>query len=149
MELPESLLTVFSAEIERRNGRPIVELPERELRVGELEVGESYRIAVLPQPETKTNSTRPPSSSRPPAERSHRSRGRRQEATEPPVEEGERCEVEIEDVGEQGDGIARVGPGYVVFVPDTAIGDRVTVEITQAQDNFAFAEVVEGEPLSG
>lgn len=140
MELPESLLTVFSARVEHRGGVPIVELPERELDLGELEVGESYRIAVLPQPGTSTES----------AGTDARREGRRsKERSEPPVEEGERCEVEIEDVGEQGDGIARVGPGYVVFVPNTAVGDRVTVEITKAQDNFAFAEVVEGEPLSG
>lgn len=139
MELPDSLLTVFSAEIERRNGRPIVELPERELQVGELEAGEAYRIAILPQPgagTTRSSGSDSRGGSRP-----------RQQTGEPPVEEGERCEVEIEDVGEQGDGIARVGPGYVVFVPNTTVGDRVTVEITEAQDNFAFAEVVQGEPL--
>lgn len=141
MELPESLLTVFSAEIEQRNGKPVVELPERELTVGELEIGESYRIAVLPQPETSSGETE---SSRRDARRGQQ---RHQQTAEPPVEEGERCEVEIEDVGEQGDGIARVGPGYVVFVPNTTVGDRVTVEITQAQENFAFAEVVQGEPL--
>lgn len=142
MELPESLLTVFSAEIERRNGRPIVELPERELQVGELEEGRAYRIAILPQPGTNAGSTKSTGNA-------GRKRKRRAKQTgEPPVEEGERCEVEIEDVGEQGDGIARVGPGYVVFVPNTAVGDRVTVEITDAQDNFAFAEVVQGEPIS-
>lgn len=70
------------------------------------------------------------------------------DSSEPPVEEGELREVEIEDTGEKGDGIARVGPGYVVFVSDTKVGDRVTVRITQARDNFAFAEVVEAEPVS-
>ncbi|PSP79057.1 deoxyribonuclease [Halobacteriales archaeon QS_1_68_20] len=141
MELPESLLTVFSAKVEHRGGAPVVELPQRELDLGELQAGESYRIAVFPQPETSTEST----DEAPRRDDQRRSRN----TSEPPVEEGEQCEVEIEDVGEQGDGIARVGPGYVVFVPETDVGDRVTVEITKAQDNYAFAEVIEGEPLSG
>ncbi len=140
MELPESLLTVFSAKVEHRGGVPVVELPQRELDLGELEAGKSYRVAVFPQPETATESN---------DQDSRRRQRRSRETSEPPVEEGEQCEVEIEDVGEQGDGIARVGPGYVVFVPETTVGDRVTVEITKAQDNYAFAEVVEEEPLSG
>lgn len=65
------------------------------------------------------------------------------EAPEPPVKEGERREVEIEDIGEQGDGIARVKRGYVIIVPDTEIGERVTVEITKVRQNVAFAEVLE------
>ena len=65
-----------------------------------------------------------------------------------PVGAGDRIEVDVVDVGDQGDGIARIGPGYVVFVPETTVGDRVTVEITEARDNFAFGTVREGEPIS-
>jgi predicted RNA-binding protein with TRAM domain len=60
-----------------------------------------------------------------------------------PVEEGEERTVEIEDIGEQGDGITRVERGFVVIVPDTEQGERVTVEITDVRENVAFAEVVE------
>lgn len=144
MELPDDVLALYTAEIESRNGRPSIEIPERELAVGELDAGERYRIAVLPPRETE--------SSRDNGDTSGRGRGRARTPAradgEPPVEEGEVREVEIEDVGDQGDGIARIGPGYVVFVPETNIGDRVKAEITQARENFAFAEVVEGEPLS-
>jgi len=140
MEIPETLLTMYSGEIEERNGSPIVSLPDRELETGNLEVGETYRIAVFARTGVDADAT----SDRPP-----RQSNRHDDAEEPPVEEGELCEVEIEDTGEQGDGIARVGPGYVVFVSDTQVGDRVTVRITQARDNFAFAEVVEAEPVSG
>ncbi|MFB6228823.1 MAG: TRAM domain-containing protein, partial [Halobacteriales archaeon] len=45
--------------------------------------------------------------------------------------------------GDQGDGLARVGPGYVVFVPDTEIGQQPLVRIETVRENFAFAEVVE------
>lgn len=140
MEIPETLLTMYSGEIEERNGSPIVSLPDRELETGNLEVGETYRIAVFARTDTTADAT---------SEQPRRQPDRRGDTDEPPVEEGELCEVEIEDTGEQGDGIARVGPGYVVFVSDTQVGDRVTVRITQARDNFAFAEVVEAEPVSG
>lgn len=131
---------MFSAEIEERSGEAVVALAERELELGDLTVGETYRIAVLSRSETKSGTTE----SAPTHERR-----RTQETSEPPVERGEHREFEIEDTGDKGDGIARVGPGYVVFVPDTEVGDRVTVEITQVRENFAFAEVVEAEPVSG
>lgn len=135
---PETLLTVFSAEIEERGGDPVVGLPDREVDLGDLTVGETYRVAVFSRSETGTTDGAPT-----------RERRRTQETSEPPVERGELREFEIEDTGDKGDGIARVGPGYVVFVPDTEVGDRVTVEITQVRENFAFAEVVEAEPVSG
>jgi predicted RNA-binding protein with TRAM domain len=51
--------------------------------------------------------------------------------------------VEIEDIGEQGDGITRVERGFVVIVPDTEQGERVNIEITDVGENVAFAEVTE------
>jgi len=51
--------------------------------------------------------------------------------------------VEIEDLGKQGDGIARVERGYVIIVPDTEVGERVKIEVTEVKSNFAVGEVVE------
>lgn len=59
-----------------------------------------------------------------------------------PVEEGKTYEVNIDDVGSKGDGIARV-EGFVVFVPETDIGERVEVEINSVGRKFAFGEVTE------
>ena len=59
-----------------------------------------------------------------------------------PIQEGEEYEVKIEDVGKEGDGITRV-EGFVVFVPDTKVGDEVKVKITSVRRRFAFAEKVE------
>ncbi|WP_169718995.1 TRAM domain-containing protein [Haloplanus natans] len=56
--------------------------------------------------------------------------------------EGEERRLQIEDVGDKGDGIARVGPGYVVFVSDTEISQQPLVRITTVRENFAFAEVL-------
>lgn len=60
----------------------------------------------------------------------------------PPVEQGEIIDVEIESLGDQGDGMVKVGPGYVIIVPETTINDRVSVRITDTKYTVAFAEVV-------
>lgn len=59
-----------------------------------------------------------------------------------PVSEGEEYKVNINAVGEKGDGIAKV-KGFVLFVPKTKKGDYVKIKITKVLKNVAFAEVVE------
>lgn len=59
-----------------------------------------------------------------------------------PVSEGEVVEVEIDDLGSKGDGIARV-EGFVVFVPGGEVGETYEVEVTSVGRKFAFAEIVE------
>ncbi len=59
-----------------------------------------------------------------------------------PVREGDRLEVEIDDVGHEGDGITRVG-GYTVFVPGTEAGETVEIRITDVKPRFGFAERVD------
>lgn len=59
-----------------------------------------------------------------------------------PVEEGKTYTVTVEDLGSKGDGIARV-EGFVVFVPETEVGETVKVEINSVGRKFAFGEVVE------
>ncbi|MEG3224239.1 MAG: deoxyribonuclease [Methanobacteriales archaeon Met13] len=58
-----------------------------------------------------------------------------------PIAEGEEYEVKIEDLGKEGDGITHVD-GFVVFIPDTKVGDEVKVRITSVRRRFAFAEKV-------
>lgn len=57
----------------------------------------------------------------------------------PPVEDCKVRNVKIEDIGEQGEGIARVARGYVIIVPETEKGERVTVETTNLRENVAFS----------
>lgn len=59
-----------------------------------------------------------------------------------PVSEGEVVEVEIDDLGSKGDGIARV-EGFVVFVPGGEVGETYDVEVTSVGNKFAFAEITE------
>ena len=58
-----------------------------------------------------------------------------------PVEEGETYDVTIEDLAREGDGIARVS-GFVIFVPETQVGDEVTIKVTRVLRKFAFGELV-------
>jgi len=57
------------------------------------------------------------------------------------LNEGEQIKVRIEDIGKQGDGIARV-QGLVVFVAGAKPGDEVEVRIVRLGKNCAFAEKV-------
>ncbi|MBE0521454.1 MAG: TRAM domain-containing protein [Candidatus Methanoperedenaceae archaeon] len=59
-----------------------------------------------------------------------------------PVTAGETYEVSIEDVAREGDGIARV-EGFVIFVPGTKVGDKVTIKVNKVMRKFAVAEKVE------
>ncbi|MHC1623050.1 MAG: TRAM domain-containing protein [Candidatus Methanospirareceae archaeon] len=58
-----------------------------------------------------------------------------------PINVGETYDVTIEDVGREGDGIARV-EGFVCFVPNTKKGDNVKIRITKVSRRVGFAEVV-------
>jgi predicted RNA-binding protein with TRAM domain len=59
-----------------------------------------------------------------------------------PVDEGEITEVEIEDLGSKGDGIARK-EGFVIFVPGGEVGETYEVEVTSVGRKFAFGEINE------
>ncbi len=59
----------------------------------------------------------------------------------PPVKEGETYDVAIEDIGKEGDGVAKI-ENFVVFIPDTKVGDEVEIKITKVLRTLAFGEVV-------
>lgn len=61
--------------------------------------------------------------------------------TSVPVEEGKVYEAKIEDIGREGDGLARI-QNFVVFVPGTKVGDAIKVRITKVHRRMAFGEVV-------
>jgi len=131
MDISDQLQCLFSGKVEERNGSYMIEIPEQELRLGNLEADETYRVAVLPSPTTSQSIT---TNTDPQPE---------QASQTPPVEKGEQRTVEIEDIGDQGDGITRVERGFVVIVPDTKQSERVTIEITDVRENVAFADVVD------
>ena len=58
-----------------------------------------------------------------------------------PVREGKEVDVVIDDIGSRGDGIARI-QSFLVFVPQTKIGERLRVKIVRVKGRFAIAEKI-------
>jgi len=136
IEISDSLRSLFSAQIEERDGSYVIDIPTSEIEHDTLAADETYRIALLASESStgqKAQQEQPQSAAQ---ETTPTSDG-------PPVDEGEVREVTIETTGDQGDGIAKVERGYVVIVPGGQPGDELTVEIEQVQENVAFASIAE------
>ena len=127
MEISDEFLCLFSAEVEETEDRFVVEVPRREVEDGAVASGDTYRVALVAGETTASSASESEPSDEP----------------QPPVEEGEIRYVEIEDLGKQGDGIARVERGYVIIVPDTEVGERVKIEITEVKSNFAVGQIID------
>ncbi len=56
-----------------------------------------------------------------------------------PIWKSQELEVVVNDIGSQGDGIARIY-GYMIFVPGGKVGERVKVKIKSVGGKFAVAE---------
>ena len=134
VEISEQLECLFSGSVDQDSGSYRIEVPKREIDNGSIILGETYRVAIL---STETTDEESDSQSQSPSSTS-------ETATQsPPVESGDKRTLTIESVGDQGDGIAKVERGYVVIVPGARPGDEVEVEIQNARENVAFAEVIE------
>lgn len=131
MEISDQLRCLFSGQIEEKTGTYTIEIPKREVQSGALTPDETYRIAVLA---THTDNR---------AETAETHREKETTPSGPPVQEGDTRTVEIEDIGDQGDGLTRVERGFVVIVPETEPGERVSINIRDVRDNVAFGEVIE------
>lgn len=59
-----------------------------------------------------------------------------------PVKEGDELEVDIENIGEKGDGIARIR-GFIIFIPGTSRGDKVKIRVTKILKRVGFGELLE------
>jgi len=132
VEISEKLLCLFSAEVSDDGDSYVVEVPRREVDTGSIQPGETYRVALIAAEESAESSEDDATTKAP-------------NEPQPPVESGEIRYVEIEDIGKQGDGIARVERGYVIIVPGAEIGERVKVEISEVKSNFAVGEIIDEE----
>ncbi len=56
-----------------------------------------------------------------------------------PVRAGDTIDITIEDVGDEGDGIAKV-EGFTLFVRSGETGDEFTVEVTDVKPRYGFAK---------
>ena len=134
MEISDKLLCLFSTEISTEDDRYIIEIPRQEIQTGDIDPDDVYRVALISrdrEQESKSGNDTRPAESSPPSE------------PQPPVDVGETRYVEIEDIGKQGDGIARVERGYVIIVPGAEVGERVKIEVSEVKSNFAVGEIIE------
>lgn len=151
VELFDSIKLLFETSIEEEQDRYVISIPKDLLSEGSLSLGETYRVALLTLPNRSSQSSLSPktdnqsvdigSSSEAVSDTSDQQFSSNS-PTEPPVEEGEIRSVNIDSLGDQGDGIAKVERGFVVIVSDTQPGDQLKVEITDVKSNVAFAEPV-------
>ena len=58
-----------------------------------------------------------------------------------PIEVGKEYELEVTEISNQGDGIARVR-GFIVFVKKGKIGQKPKVKIVRVGNTFAVAKIV-------
>jgi predicted RNA-binding protein with TRAM domain len=135
MEISDNLLCLFTDQVEETKDSYQITVPDQEIDHETIAAGETYRVVLMPQSQTATTDAGDTDTG-----------DSTEQRREPPVETGDTREVEIESLGDQGDGIARIDRGYVVIIPDTNIGDHVTVRINKAQQNVAFAEVIDRNP---
>ena len=131
VQLSGDLLCLYTAEIDTSGDTYTIEVPKREIEHGHLTPGDPAQVALFSTPNPNEESSSPSAAAT-----------QHEPSESPPVDEGDIVDVEIDSLGDQGDGIGRVGPGYVLIVPDTDVGERVSVRITETKDNVAFAEVV-------
>jgi predicted RNA-binding protein with TRAM domain len=138
VEISDKLLCLFSASVTESEDKYVIEVPRREIDTGSIEPDEIYRVALVSRdPESAETDSGSGSGS------STRRRNRPSSEPQPPVEIDEVRYVEIEDIGKQGDGIARVERGYVIIVPGAEVGERVKVEVTEVKSNFAVGEIID------
>ncbi|WP_251344210.1 TRAM domain-containing protein [Haloplanus halophilus] len=131
MEISDKLLCLFSERVRAEDGTYVIEVPQREIETGSIDPDETYRVALISRERSESTESAESEPDTPSSE------------PQPPVEAGEIRYVEIEDIGKQGDGIARVERGYVIIVPGAEIGERVKIEITEVKSNFAVGEIID------
>ncbi|TQQ81630.1 TRAM domain-containing protein [Halonotius roseus] len=139
MEIPEQLACLYTAELTETEEGYSFSVPASEVEQGSITPGETLRVAVLAKSDGTTDTRTPTETSEATPQRDDPTPSQ----PEPPVSEGETRVVEIEDVGDQGDGITRVERGYVVIVPETDEGETVEIRIETVQPNVAFGTVID------
>lgn len=134
MNISDDLLCLYSATVDQQGDSYVLEVPEQEIQNGDLSDDEVYKVALIATSPDGTETTRDSSERERPVE----------SESGPPVDEGDIRQVEIEGLGDQGDGVGKIEGGYVVIVPETEPGDTVTAKMEAVRENFAIAEIIQG-----
>ena len=48
VQIPDAIRCLFSAEIKQRNGSFVLEVPSEEIEKGDITLGETYRVTIVP-----------------------------------------------------------------------------------------------------
>jgi len=134
MELSEDLACLFSATVDEQYDSYVIEVPKTEVENGSVDPSEVYKLALVSTP-TEASSEE--------SDATISGTDRTVDQQSPPVSVGEHRIVEIDEIGDKGDGLARVERGFVVIVPETEVGDRVRIKINHVNKTVAFGDVVE------
>ena len=136
MDISEELTCLFTAEVEDHDQSYVLEIPKQEVDIGYVDPAEDHRVAIL-------RTSEKPSQSQPDTSASSDTPNHQPETDQPPVSTGETRIVEISELGDQGDGLARVERVFVVIVPETEKGQRVRIQIETVRETVAFGHVIE------
>ena len=134
MDISEELTCLFTAEVEEHGQSYVLEVPKQEVDVGYVDPTEDYQVALVGTAEKP---------SQPDPSESSDTHDQQPETDQPPVSKGENRVVEISELGDQGDGLARVERGFVVIIPETEKGQQVRIKIETVRETVAFAHVIE------
>jgi len=134
MEISEELTCLFSATVDEDRDSYVIEVPRAEVEEGFVDSSRAYKIALMPTMSRLSSDE---------ADSTANDTVRDADQQGPPVSVGEQRIVEIDEMGDQGDGLARVERGFVVIVPETQVGERVRIQIEHINKTVAFADVVE------
>lgn len=146
--IPSTLQAFFTGNIDKdaESGEYHLSIPEAEVEQGSLDTDEPYQVAVFDQSndtgslETSTASTDTKQKSVTTSSiASNSGQSQPRNGSEPPVSEGETIsDVTIESLGEEGDGVATVGDGFVLIIEDVDVGDTVDVYVETVLSTVAF-----------
>ena len=136
MEISDDLTCLYSATVDEQSDSYVIEVPKVEVEEGFVDSSQVYKIALM-----STRSRPSPDEADSTATDTDTDQDVDQQG--PPVSVGEHRIVEIDEMGDQGDGLTRVERGFVVIVPETEVGERVRIQIRHVRETVAFADVVE------
>lgn len=136
--VPNSIISLYTAEIVEDDGSYYVEIPSGEVENTHLQVGDTVKVG-LHNVESESNEVY----TEPVEDNNDTQRFTSKQHQTPPVAEDDEVTVTVEDVGKKGDGIARVDGSFVIIVPGARPGDTVDVKVTDVKETFAIGEPVE------
>lgn len=129
----------FSSTVEERGSRYVLEIPRSAVSPDQVDGGLVYRVALFAEgADTEGELERADESSGAEDQSENGDSGQ----PTPPVEQGDTRRVTILSNGRQGDGIAKIDGGFVIFVSGAEVGDEVLAQIAEVEGTYAHAEVI-------